>query len=88
MTFPLLKRPCRWSRVLEELHDSSFADGYHALEEYPLDYDPMYYPQYHRSVFRSPESVAHQCLWGFSTIRKCVCIVCERKVPGGRYCDW
>ncbi|KAJ3574414.1 hypothetical protein NP233_g1788 [Leucocoprinus birnbaumii] len=55
----LVKSPCRVLHVLAPGTTPSH-DVAHDISQYPLYYDPIYYPEYHRAVFMSPSSI---CAW-------------------------
>jgi len=52
----------------------------HLIESYPLYYDPVYYPQFHTSVFATSENF---CLWlRVSLSTHCnACLTCRSKFP-------
>ncbi|KAG2112593.1 uncharacterized protein F5147DRAFT_683654 [Suillus discolor] len=53
------KHPSRVPRVLEVAACPPY-NLCHLIELYPLYYDPLYYPQYHPSVFATSENF---CIW-------------------------
>jgi len=53
---PLCKQLCTMTRVLN-LAERPPYDVEHAIEDYPLYYDPLYYPSCFLELFESAESV-------------------------------
>ena len=50
----LNKSPCTVPRQLDEA--SCPPEGMHNIADYPLYYDPLYFPHEHSSVFETPEN--------------------------------